>query len=199
MSPWTALLLVLGGWPVWCPSSCQVAVCTWPPAPCGRRGGLLAVPPRALEERLSSSVLVSLLPMSRAEDQRSFDTLAGFEEDASNKLHAVMGVARPASVAPLVPAPVFFGFGCGERLPPPHSSQYLGKDRDACQIVNWWWTVGEGEAVFLRGSTLVRCHLETKSFQWETRHSDLGGGCRRWRLTNRGLKLIQAVCLTMHG
>ena len=57
----------------------------------------------------------------------------------------------------------------------------------------------EVKAVLLRGSTLVRRHLETSLFNdgQEIRFSVAGaeGG----RLTYRGLKWIQAVCLAMHG
>ena len=43
----------------------------------------------------------------------------------------------------------------------------------SCQVVNWWLTAGKRKAVLLRGSTLVRRHLETGlfNFRQEIRYS----------------------------
>ena len=79
--------------------------------PDGRHISLRVVSPRPPEVSLSpvASFLVSLFPMSRAEYQRKlatqFPTLADIEEAVDTNVTTVMGVPRPASVAPRVPAP----------------------------------------------------------------------------------------------
>ena len=69
----------------------------------------------------------------------------------------------------------------------------------SCRIVNWWLTAGSAEGSFVAGLNMGSPTSGEKSLQYWAGSSVLVGVCRRWRLTNRGLKWIQAVCLTMSG
>ena len=100
-------------------------------APCGRRGGLLAVSPNppelsvSLVDKFLCLCLCVACPMSRAEDLRKlatqFATLADLDGAEYSNVKRVMGVAclGPAS-----------GFGGAQRRDPPRSSQYWGNDQD---------------------------------------------------------------------
>ena len=69
----------------------------------------------------------------------------------------------------------------------------------SCRIVNWWLTAGSVEGIVVAGVNIGSPTSGEKSLQHWAGSSVLVGACRRWRLTNRGLKWIQAVCLTMSG
>ena len=69
----------------------------------------------------------------------------------------------------------------------------------SCRIVNWWLTFGRGEGSIIAGLNIGSQTPGDKFFfnvRQEIRFSLAGAG---WRLTNRVLKWVQVVCLTMSG
>ena len=69
----------------------------------------------------------------------------------------------------------------------------------SCRTVNWWLTAGSVEGSIVAGLNVGSPTSGDKSLQHRTGSSVLVGVCRRWRLINRVLKWMQAVCLAMSG